>query len=341
MIWRLGCTHRLARMTASVLVLAIAAALLPPIARAGNPVLPPQAQQGLEKLNNGDADGAIADFRALQASAPDQPLGYLLEGGARWSKIYCATLEVKWGMVVTGKRGPQPGDEEYLALAEKTIHLAAAQLAIKDSAEMHLYMGLAMALEARLYGMRGENRATAHAGVHAREEFLRAKQIDPEMTDADTGLGLYNYYVDTLSGIVKVLRFFMGIPGGNKQEGIRQLESAMNGGGMTAVEARFYLAKNLRTYDQQYERAATILEPLVRQYPRNSIFRLFLGNFDLELNRREKAVAELRAAAGESCCEISCSSHVRAVADSLLATVGEGASTTLINEQPRSAQIEP
>jgi hypothetical protein len=325
MIWRLGRTHRLARMAATTLILAIAPALCPFTARAGNPVLPPQARQGLEKLNNGDAEGAIADFRALQASAPDQPLGYLLESGARWSKIYCATLEVKWGMVVTAKRGPQPGDEDYLALAEKTIHLAAAQLAIKDSAEMHLYMGLAMALEARLYGMRSENRATAHAGVRAREEFLRAKQLDPEMTDADAGLGLYNYYVDTLSGIVKMLRFFMGIPGGNKQEGIRQLESAMNGGGMTAVEARFYLAKNLRTYDLQYERAATILEPLVQQYPRNSIFKLFLGNFDLELSRRGKAVAELRAAAAETCCEISCASHVRAVADSLLATVGEGA----------------
>ena len=306
-------------MSAAVFVFAIAAMGASP-ARAGNPVLPPEARKGLEKLNNGDTDGAIADFRALQAAAPEQPLGYLLEGGARWAKTYCATLEVKWGMVVTGKREKLPSDDEYLALAEKTIRLATAQLAIKDSAEMHLYIGLALALEARLYGMRSENRATAHAGVRAREEFLRAKELDPEMTDADTGLGLYNYYVDTLSGIVKLLRFFMGIPGGNKAEGIRQLESAMNGGGMTAAEARFYLAKNLRTYDQQYERAAALMEPLTVQYPRNSIFRLFLGNFDLELNRRERAAVELRAAADQTCCEISCTSHVRAVADSLLAS---------------------
>lgn len=307
-------------MSAAVFMFAIAAIGAAP-ARAGNPVLPPEARAGLEKLNNGDAEGAIADFRALQVASPEQPLGYLLEGGARWAKTYCATLEVKWGMVVTGKREKLASDDEYLALAEKTIQLAAAQLAKKDSAEMHLYIGLALALEARLYGMRSENRATAHAGVRAREEFLRAKELDPEMTDADTGLGLYNYYVDTLSGIVKLLRFFMGIPGGNKAEGIRQLELAMNGGGMTAVEARFYLAKNLRTYDQQYERAAALMEPLSVQYPRNSIFKLFLGNFDLELNRREKAAAELRAASAESCCETGCASHVRAVADSLLESV--------------------
>jgi hypothetical protein len=328
MNWLAAFNQRLARLAISILLLAIAVSLCAPMVHAGNPILPPEAQQGLEKLDSGDPDAAIVLFRALQASAPDQPLGYLLEDGARWSKTYCETLEVKWGMVVTGKREKQPGDEEYLALAEKTIRLASAQAAIKDSAEMHLYIGLALALEARLYGMRSENRATAHAGVRAREEFLRAKQLDPEMTDADAGLGLYNYYVDTLSGIVKVLRFFMGIPGGSKQEGIRQLESAMNGGGITAVEARFYLAKNLRTYDQQYERAAELLEPLTLQYPRNSIFQLFLGNFDLELNRKEKAVAELRAAGAESCCEVSCASHVRAVAGLLLASVGEGVAIT-------------
>jgi len=303
-----------------ILLVAIIAVLGAPAVIAGNPVLPPEAQQGLEKLNSGDPDGAITLFRALQASAPDQPLGYLLEGEALWWKNYCASLEVKWGMVDAAKRGKQPGDDEYLALAEKTIRLAAAQSAKHDTAEMHLYTGLGLALEARLYSMRSENRATARVGVRAREEFLRAKQLDPQMTDADTGLGLYNYYIDTLSGIVKLLRFFMGVPGGSKQEGIRQLESAMNGGGMTAAEARFYLAKNLRTYDQQYERAAVTIEPLTRQYPRNGIFNLFLGNFNLELNRREKAVASLRAVVDQACCEISCGARVRAVANSLLAT---------------------
>jgi hypothetical protein len=235
--------------------------------------------------------------------------------------MYCASLELKWGLVDAGKRGKLPGDDEYLALAEKTLRLAAAQSAVKDSAEMHLYAGIALALEARLYGLRSENRATARAGVHAREEFLRAKELDPQMTDADTGLGLYNYYIDTLSGLVKVLRFFMGIPGGSKEEGIRQLESAMNGGGLTAVEARFYLAKNLCKYDLQYERAATILEPLTRQYPRNAIFDLFLANFNMKLNRNDTATPRLHAAIDQSCCEITCANHVRAVASSMLATM--------------------
>ncbi|MGA8075205.1 MAG: hypothetical protein WB995_17150, partial [Candidatus Acidiferrales bacterium] len=70
-----------------------------------------------------------------------------------------------------------------------------------------------------------------------------------------------------------------------------------------------------------YERAAVTIEPLTRQYPRNGIFNLFLGNFNLELNRKEKAVASLRAVVDQACCEISCGARVRALANSLLATV--------------------
>jgi len=58
-------------------------------------------------------------------------------------------------------------------------------------------------------------------------------------------LGLYNYYVDTLSTMARVLRFMMGIPGGSKEEGIRQLHLAMLYGQVTPVVARFYLAINL------------------------------------------------------------------------------------------------
>jgi predicted Zn-dependent protease len=81
------------------------------------------------------------------------------------------------------------------------------------------------------------------------------------------------------------------------------------------------LAKNLRTYDQQYERAATILEPLTQKYPHNAVFNLFLGNFNLELNRKEKAVSSLHAVADQTCCEIACAARVGVLANSLLATV--------------------
>ena len=71
-------------------------------------------------------------------------------------------------------------------------------------------------------------------GVRAREHLLKALQLDPSLADAYTGVGLYNYYVDTLSALAKMLRFFMGIPGGSKRDGVRQLEKAMTEGEITS-----------------------------------------------------------------------------------------------------------
>ena len=133
--------------------------------------------------------------------------------------------------------------------------------------------------------LRGENRAVAHAGVAARAEFLRALELDPQMADATGGLGLYNDYVDSLPGIVKFLRIFMGIPGGNKKEGIQQMRTAIEHGVLMPVEMRFYLAKNLRTYDLEYEKAIAVAEPLVERYPKNPIFQLMMGNLQMEMGR--------------------------------------------------------
>lgn len=287
--------------------------------RAGEKLnLPPEALNAMEKMYSGDPDAAIAIARGLEQAQPENALGYLLEGEARWWKIYCAACDVKWGRVDAAKRARRPEDDAYLALAEKVVHLAEAGIAKSDTPVLHLYAGMGWALQARLYGLRSEARNVARAGVRARSEFLRALQLDPEMADAKVGLGLYNYYVDTLSGFVRVLRFFMGIPGGNKMEGIQQLETGMKDGVLMAVEARFYLAKNLRTYDEQYERAATILEPLVSRYPKNPIFLLLLGNLNAELSRNAKASNYFHAALDLMVPDPACATRVGAVANSFL-----------------------
>ncbi len=177
------------------------------------------------------------------------------------------------------------------------------------------------ALKARLESSRDQKRDIAHAGVAARSECVHALQLDPDMADATAALGLYNYYVDTLSGIAKVLRFFMGIPGGNKEEGIRQMKIGMERGAFLAVDSRFYLAKNLRTYDRNYDEAAQIAEPLATRYPRNPVFLLLLGNLNMELGRNPKAAEYFRAAQSAPIANPACATRARDLANSLLATI--------------------
>ena len=275
--------------------------------------LPPTATQGLDLLYGGHPDQALELFRGIEAAQPDHPLGYLLESEARWWQIYCETCSIKWNMIDAWPQPKRAVDDSYLTLSEKVTSLAEAQLAKQESAEMELYAGLGWMLRARLLALRNERGATARAGVTARQHFLRCLQLDPQMVDADTGLGIYNYYVDTLSGIAKILRVFMGIPGGNKRDGIRQLQTAMQDGVLTRVTARFYLAKNLRTFELDYAGAIDVMTPLVHEYPQNPMFQLILGDTHAKLNHTELAQASFRAAAATPANSSACAERIRSV----------------------------
>jgi tetratricopeptide (TPR) repeat protein len=289
--------------------------------------LPQGASATLDKIYSFELDSAVADAQLMQREQPDHPLGYLLEAEALWWKIFCTSAEFKYGMNDARHRLKLGADQRYLELAAKASSIALAHLKNHETAEMQFYAGMGDAFSARLYGLRGENRTTARFGVHAREHFLRATQLDPELVDSEFGLGLYNYYVDTLNGIAKLLSFFMGIPGGNKQEGIRQLEQDMAEGMLTPAAARFYLALDLHRYDQQYDKALAVIGPLVEKYPSNPLFQLARGDLYAKLSRREQALACYRAAGALPVQDAECRAHIRELVRASLAAQGVGNSS--------------
>jgi tetratricopeptide (TPR) repeat protein len=283
---------------------------------------PPAAYVAIGKIYSGDPDAAIEDARRLEQERPEHPLGYLLEGEALWWKIWCTSAEFKYGMTYARHRAKLPADQHYLDLAAKASSLADAQIAHGDTASMEFYAGMADALAARLYGLRGETRNGARAGVRARERLLRAVALDADLADAEFGLGLYNYYADTLSGVARVLRFFMGIPGGSKQQGIRQLEHAIAAGEFTRAEARFYLALCLHNYDQKYQDALEVANPLADQYSTNPLFQLIRGDLYAKLGRKEQAVECYRAAAALPVRDPECRAHIQDLVRASLVAIG-------------------
>jgi tetratricopeptide (TPR) repeat protein len=285
-------------------------------------VPPPAALTIVDQIYSGDLEGALAGARRLEQEQPDQPIGYLLEGEALWWRIWCTSAEFKYGMTYPRHRAKLAVDQHYFELAAKVSALAGAQIAAHETAEAQFYAGMGDALDARIYGLRGENRNAARAGVHAREHFLRAMALDPSLSDADLGLGLYNYYADTLSGLARVLRFFMGIPGGSKQEGIRELEQAIEKGVLTQPEARFYLAINLHNYEQKYEQALQVAQPLAEKYPSNPLFQLIVGDLYSKLGRKEPAAEHYRAAAALSVTDAECRAHIKDLSRASLAAIG-------------------
>lgn len=308
----------------AALVLAFALCASP--VHASSLSLSPEVSAALDKVYSFDLDAAAQAARELQRDKPDHPVGYLLEGEALWWKTWCLSADYKWGMIDARRRQKQPDDRHYLELATKAYALARVQIEQGDSAEMEFYAAMGDALAARLYGLRGENRATARFGVRARQSFLRARELDPALADADFGIGLYNYYIDTLSAIAKMLRFFMGIPGGSKQDGLRQLEHAIADGVLTPTIARIYLSLNLHRYDEKYARAIAVLEPVAAKYPSNPLFQLMLGDLHAKLSHREKALQHYREAAALPVADAECRARIQALAASASSALGGNSS---------------
>lgn len=262
---------------------------------AGKLQLPAGTHEALETIFRGEAGRAIELARRIQQAQPEHPIGFLLEANAMWWTFYCEACQIKWNMVDAWKRAKLPADDAYFKVADRAVQLAESELTKNDTPEMHLYAGSGWALRARLHGLRDERMALARTGVKARAHFLRAIELDPNLADAYTGIGLYNYYADALSPFLKFLRWFMGIPGGSKKDGVRQLEMGMKGE-LAGIEAQFYLSKCLRNYDQKYGRAAELMQKLTERFPQNPIFHLLLGDMLAKLSRNPQAVASYRAA---------------------------------------------
>jgi tetratricopeptide (TPR) repeat protein len=287
--------------------------------------LPDGSEAIVEHIYSWQLDRAIAETKELQRRFPENPLGYLLEAEAEWWKIWCAAAEFKYGMSLPRRREKRESDQAHLEVVNKAVALADASLKTRESAEMHLYAGMADAQLARIDGLRSEFRNAARAGVAARAHFQRALELDPSLADACTGLGLYDYYVDTLSTMARMLRFVMGIPGGSKAEGIRLLQRAIAEGVLTPTAARFELGINYHKYDQRYEDALAVITPLTERFPQNPVFQLARGDLYAKLGRKPQAIAAYQAALAANSGDEESRKKIQQLANESLAAVNGAA----------------
>jgi tetratricopeptide (TPR) repeat protein len=128
-----------------------------------------------------------------------------------------------------------------------------------------------------------------------RTHLLRALALDPNLTDAYLGLGIYNYFVDTLSTIVKILSIFIGLPGGSRTEGLRQLHLCAEKGELGRSEAKFYLGKDYsRGSEKQYEKSLRLFRELQQEYPRNPLWPMLTGSLNFRLGKLQQGEAIYR-----------------------------------------------
>ncbi len=244
------------------------------------------AVQGMNKLMDGDFDAAAEAFRQIEKSDPDSPLGYLFEADENWWKIYLTEGDLVDPDVFEARtEAVTPYDSDFARAIDLAITKSEGRIkAHQDEAFNYFCEGLAYGLRSQLEALRGHVLATARAGKRMRNLSLTALKLDPNLNDAWFGVGLYNYFVDTLPTYVKMLRFLILLPGGDRVEGLRQMRVAMDKGQLVPAEAKFHLAKNYcRTFDRQYAASLDLFRQMQRQYPHNPLWDLLAGSTELRL----------------------------------------------------------
>ena len=165
-------------------------------------------------------------------------------------------------------------DTDFRGRVEAAIAAAATWTAREPArAETWFYLAGAYGTRAQWRVLRGQRLAAARDGGRTKDALDRAVLLDPDLADASFGLGLYRYYADVAPMGLKILRWMLLLPGGDRQEGLEQMLSARRKPLLAASEADYQLHLIYLWYERQPERALALLRELVSRHPRNPHFR--------------------------------------------------------------------
>jgi tetratricopeptide (TPR) repeat protein len=120
--------------------------------------------------------------------------------------------------------------------------------------------------------LRGRRLAAARDAKRIKDSLDHALALDPRLEDAYFGLGLYHYYAAVAPAALKVLRWLLLMPGGDRDEGLEQMQRARDSGVLLRGEADYQLHWLYLWYEHQPAHALELLRGLDARYPSNPLF---------------------------------------------------------------------
>ena len=240
-------------------VLLVAAALaLPALARGSSPGAPwdPEARAALARVYDGDFHGAESRLAALARERPDDPV-----------LPYLQALALEWRL--EQDKASRAHDTEVVVLADRALGLAATRLG-RDPADGRalLARGAAHGVKSRLHLFRWDRAPASREAVRMREALVAAREAGQDVLDLDFGLGLYDYYADTLPRFFKLVAFVLRIPGGDRERGIDALAGVARGGSIFHDdEARVQMYDVHSYFERKPDRALHWIREMWRRHP--------------------------------------------------------------------------
>ena len=201
-----------------------------------------------------------------------------------------ATVSIWWQILL---------DPESRQLDGRLEKAAGAAIAGADAwtrrepgrAEAWFYLAGAYAPLVQWRVLRAERIAAAREGKKIKDALERALMLDATLQDAYFGIGLYHYYADVAPPALKIVRWLLLLPGGDRVQGLREMLQARDRGELLRSEADYQLHWLYLWYERKPEGALDLLRGLDARYPSNPVFLQRIADVQHEYFHDHRAAA--------------------------------------------------
>ena len=231
----------------------------------------------------------------------------------------------------------EPKSKETLKLFERegqrAIDAGDGMMAA-NPAQAHYYLGATHGFRARVLAAQKHYVKAVPEAMRSVRHVKDALKIDPTLTDAYLGLGMYHYFTARMPKGAKPFAYLLGGSWGDREKGLEELHKVADHGGPARMEARSVLSViYAMEAERNFDKSEAFLKELMERYPHNPLYRL-----------RRTYVAERRQAWSEAVAFADCEGPWIAALPSSLQSIARNearyrtAETYLLSGQPDKAE---
>lgn len=207
-------------------------------------------------------DGARAGADSLVARHPNHPAGPFYRGVSSYQR---------W--IAEGMRSTDT--YRSFELDNDAAEKSAKALMDSSPAEAHYYLGAALGFRSRANAAQKKFFRALPDGASAIKHLKKALALDPTLSDARLGMGMYHYFAARMPSGAKPFAYLIIGEGADRKLGLTELWSVADSSGIARWEARSVLSVILSKDDEaDWAGADKLLLELTARYPHNPIYRL-------------------------------------------------------------------
>ena len=240
--------------------------------------------EGLADLHQGRFMQAQLKFRSYLEGHPTDPRGHLFLAFCEWWKQLQISGEAR-------THAMEYHLDEAIRLAQDQLRLSPEDPQVLTSlGTAHIFMAQYRASEKKVF-------KAASAAKKGKAFLEKAVLLNPQLVDAQFGLGAYNYYADKVSLLVKGLRSLMFLPGGDSDKGLAQLQEVAQRGRYFRTEAHLLLAVIYQSrHEQRYRLALDHLDAALDLNAASPLIQGSIGELQLRLGNYPESHAVFESA---------------------------------------------